>query len=137
MSRIGGVGINLAVQDAVAAANILAEPLRAGAVTLDHLARVQARSQWPTRVTQALQRAIQNRVIRPGLAGTAQPKPPLIVRLLDWFPALRGSPARFIGIGVRPEHIHTKEEAGAGGGGSAPPTKQGEKPPAISLEQGT
>jgi len=113
MSPIGGVGINLAVQDAVAAANILAEPLRAGAVTLDQLARVQARRQWPTRVTQAFQRAIiQNRVIGPVLAG-AQPKPPLAVKLLDWFPALRGIPARFIGIGVRPEHIHTKEEAGA------------------------
>jgi 2-polyprenyl-6-methoxyphenol hydroxylase-like FAD-dependent oxidoreductase len=113
MSPIGGVGINLAVQDAVAAANILAEPLRAGAVTLDHLARVQRRRQWPTRVTQAFQRTIQNRVIRPVLAGMAQPKPPLILKLLDWFPALRGIPARFIGIGVRPEHIHTKEEAGA------------------------
>jgi len=113
MSPIGGVGINLAVQDAVAAANILAEPLRASAVTLDHLAQVQARRQWPTRVTQAIQRAIQNRVIRPVLAGTAQPKPPLALKLLDWFPALRGIPARFIGIGVRPEHIHTKEEAGA------------------------
>jgi len=113
MSPIGGVGINLAVQDAVAAANILAEPLRAGAVTLDHLARVQARRQWPTRVTQAIQRAIQNRVIRPVLAGTAQPKPPLVLKLLDWFPALRGIPARFIGIGVRPEHIHTKEVVGA------------------------
>ena len=110
MSPIGGVGINLAVQDAVAAANILAEPLRAGAVTLDQLARVQARRQWPTRVTQAFQRAIQNRVIGPVLAG-AQPKPPLAVKLLDWFPALRGIPARFIGIGVRPEHIRTKEAA--------------------------
>ena len=111
MSPIGGVGINLAVQDAVAAANILAEPLRAGAVTLDQLARVQARRQWPTRVTQALQRAIQNRVIRPVLAGTAQPKPPLAVKLLDWLPALRGIPARVMGIGVRPEHIRTKEAA--------------------------
>src|SRR6266436_6338083 len=113
MSPIGGVGINLAVQDAVAAANILAEPLRAGTVTLDHLAKVQRRREWPTRVTQAIQRTIQNRVIRPVLAGTAQPKPPLVLKLLDRFPALRGIPARFIGIGVRPEHIHTKEAAGA------------------------
>jgi 2-polyprenyl-6-methoxyphenol hydroxylase-like FAD-dependent oxidoreductase len=113
MSPIGGVGINLAVQDAVAAANILAEPLRGGAVTLDHLARVQARRLWPTRVTQAFQRTIQNRVIRPMLAGTARPKPPLAVKLVDWFPALRGISARFIGIGVRPEHIRTKEAAGA------------------------
>ncbi len=113
MSPIGGVGINLAVQDAVAAANILAEPLRAGAVTLDHLSRVQARRQWPTRVTQAFQRTIQSRVIGPVLAGTMQPKPPLALKLLDWFPALRGIPARFIGIGVRPEHVRTKEAAGA------------------------
>ena len=109
MSPIGGVGINLAVQDAVAAANILTEPLRTGAVTLDHLARVQARHQWPTRVTQSLQRAIQNRAIGPVLAGTAQPKLPLVLKLLDWFPALRGIPAWVLGIGVRPEHIRTKE----------------------------
>jgi 2-polyprenyl-6-methoxyphenol hydroxylase-like FAD-dependent oxidoreductase len=115
MSPIGGVGINLAIQDAVAAANILAEPLRAGTVTLDHLARIQKRREWPTRVTQAFQRIIQNRVIGPVLAGAAQPKVPLPVKLMDWFPALRVFPARFIGIGVRPEHIHTKEtkEAGA------------------------
>jgi 2-polyprenyl-6-methoxyphenol hydroxylase-like FAD-dependent oxidoreductase len=113
MSPIGGVGINLAIQDAVAAANILAEPLRAGGVTIDHLARVQRRRQWPTRVTQAFQRTIQNRVIGPVLAGTTQPKVPLPVKLMDWVPALRGISARFIGIGVRPEHIHTKEAAGA------------------------
>jgi 2-polyprenyl-6-methoxyphenol hydroxylase-like FAD-dependent oxidoreductase len=112
MSPIGGVGINLAVQDAVAAANILAEPLRAGAMTLDHLAKVQRRREWPTRVTQALQRTIQNRVIRPVLAGT-QPKVPLPLKVLNWFPVLRGIPARFIGIGVQPEHIRTKETAGA------------------------
>ena len=111
MSPIGGVGINLAIQDAVAAANILADPLRAGAVTLDHLAQVQKRREWPTRVTQAFQRTIQNRVIGPVLAGNKQPKVPLAVKLLDWFPPLRGIPARFIGIGVRPEHIRTKEAA--------------------------
>ena len=113
MSPIGGVGINLAIQDAVAAANILAEPLRAGAVTVDHLARVQRRRQWPTWVTQAFQRTIQTRVIGPLLAGTAQPKLPFAVKLLNRFPALRAIPARLIGIGVRPEHIRTKEAAGA------------------------
>src|SRR5260370_23141111 len=82
MSPIGGVGINLAVQDPVAAANILAEPLRAGAVTLDHLSRVQARRQWPTRVTQAFPRTIHSRAIGPVLAGTMQPKPPLALKLL-------------------------------------------------------
>jgi 2-polyprenyl-6-methoxyphenol hydroxylase-like FAD-dependent oxidoreductase len=109
MSPVGGVGINLAIQDAVAASNILAEPLRAGTVTLDHLARVQARRQWPTRATQALQRAIQNRVIGSVLASSAQPKPPLAIKLLEWFPTLRGVPARALGIGVRPEHVQTKE----------------------------
>jgi 2-polyprenyl-6-methoxyphenol hydroxylase-like FAD-dependent oxidoreductase len=108
MSPIGGVGINLAVQDAVAAANILAEPLRAGRATESHLLSIQARRMWPTRVTQALQRLIQNRVITRVLAG-ATPKPPVALKLLEWFPALRGIPARVIGIGVRPEHIHTKE----------------------------
>lgn len=111
MSPIGGVGINLAIQDAVAAANVLAEPLCTGRVTESHLLRIQARRQWPTRVTQAIQRTIQNRVIRQVLAGATQPKPPFVLRLLDWFPALRWIPARVIGIGVRPEHIRTKEMA--------------------------
>ena len=109
MSPIGGVGINLAVQDAVAAANILAEPLRGGTVTVDDLARVQARREWPARVTQSIQLAIQNRVIRNVLAATAPSKPPFILKLLDWLPALRGIPARLVGIGARPEHVHTAE----------------------------
>jgi 2-polyprenyl-6-methoxyphenol hydroxylase-like FAD-dependent oxidoreductase len=109
MSPIGAVGINLAVQDAVAAANILAEPLRTGSLRLDHLARVQARREWPTRVTQRIQLIIQNRVIRRVLAGTERPKPPFAVKLLDWFPPLSGFPAWLIGIGVRPEHIRTGE----------------------------
>jgi 2-polyprenyl-6-methoxyphenol hydroxylase-like FAD-dependent oxidoreductase len=111
MSPIGGVGINLAIQDAVAAANVLAEPLRAGRVTESHLLRIQVRRVWPTRVTQAIQRTIQNRVITRVLTGTTQPKPPFALRLLDWFPALRWIPARVIGVGVRPEHVHTKEVA--------------------------
>ena len=109
MSPIGGVGINLAVQDAVAAANILAEPLRGGTVTVDDLARVQARREWPTRVTQSIQLAIQNRVIRNVLAATAPSKPPFILKLLDWLPAFRGIPARLVGIGARPEHVRTAE----------------------------
>ncbi len=111
MSPIGGVGINLAIQDAVAAANVLAEPLRTGSVTEGHLVRIQVRRQWPTRVIQAIQRTIQNRVITRVLAGTTQPTPPIALRLLDRFPALRAIPARVIGIGVRREHIHTKEVA--------------------------
>jgi 2-polyprenyl-6-methoxyphenol hydroxylase-like FAD-dependent oxidoreductase len=111
MSPIGGVGINLAIQDAVAAANVLAEPLRHGDATEDHLRRIQDRRMWPTRATQAAQRAIQNQVVSRVLAG-ATPKPPAAMKLLNWFPALRAIPARLIGIGVRPEHIHTPE-AGA------------------------
>ncbi len=109
MSPVGGVGINLAVQDAVAAANILAEPLRGGNVTVDHLARVQSRREWPTRVTQKIQLVIQDNVISPVLSSTERPKPPFAARLLDWFPVLQRIPARVIGIGVRPEHIHTPD----------------------------
>jgi 2-polyprenyl-6-methoxyphenol hydroxylase-like FAD-dependent oxidoreductase len=111
MSPIGGVGINLAVQDAVAAANILAEPLRDGTLTADHLAGVQARREWPTRVTQSVQLFIQNHVVSSVFAGAAPPKPPFILKLLDWLPALRGIPARLIGIGARPEHVRTAEAA--------------------------
>ena len=109
MSPIGGVGINLAVQDATAAANILAEPLRKSTVTVEHLRRVQARREWPTRVIQRIQIAAQDRIIGPVLAGASRPKPPAAVKLLNWFPTLRRIPARLIGIGVRPEHIHTPE----------------------------
>jgi 2-polyprenyl-6-methoxyphenol hydroxylase-like FAD-dependent oxidoreductase len=109
MSPIGGVGINLAIQDAVAAANILAAPLRRGTVTEDDLARVQRRRQWPTWVTQRIQLAIQNRAISRVLAGSGRPKPPLPLKLLDRFPVLQGIPARIVGIGVRPEHIRTDE----------------------------
>ena len=111
MSPIGGGGINLAVQDAVAAANILAEPLRGGTLTDDHLARVQGRREWPTSVTQSIQLAIQNRVVRRVLASTAPSKPPFILKLLDWLPALRGIPARLVGIGARPEHVRIGEAA--------------------------
>ncbi len=107
MSPIGGVGINLAVQDAVAAANLLAEPLREGRLTTDHLRRVQRRRELPTRITQWLQVAIQRRVITRVLAGTGRLEPPLPLRLLARFPCLRRLPARLIGIGIRPEHVKT------------------------------
>jgi 2-polyprenyl-6-methoxyphenol hydroxylase-like FAD-dependent oxidoreductase len=111
MSPIGGVGINLAVQDAVAAANILAEPLRAGAVDDSVLARVQARREFPTRVTQRIQLVMQNNVIRNVLAEQGPLKPPLFVKLLRRYPMLRRIPARLLGLGVRPEHILTPERA--------------------------
>jgi 2-polyprenyl-6-methoxyphenol hydroxylase-like FAD-dependent oxidoreductase len=111
MSPIGGVGINLAVQDAVAAANILAEPLRADAVDDRVLEKVQARREFPTRVTQRIQVFLQDRVIRNVLAERDALKPPLFVKLLRRFPILRRIPARLIGLGVRPEHIRTPERA--------------------------
>ncbi len=93
MSPIGGVGINLAVQDAVAAANILAEPLRSGPVGDDVLAKVQERREFPTRVTQRIQIFMQERVIRNVLAGEGELKPPLFIKLLRRFPILRRLPA--------------------------------------------
>jgi 2-polyprenyl-6-methoxyphenol hydroxylase-like FAD-dependent oxidoreductase len=105
MSPIGGVGVNLAIQDAVAAANRLAAPLREKRVTNADLAAVQERRTFPTKATQALQVAIQNRVITPILAGGGPVKPPFLLRLLRWFPPLRRIPARLVGMGFRPEHI--------------------------------
>jgi 2-polyprenyl-6-methoxyphenol hydroxylase-like FAD-dependent oxidoreductase len=105
MSPIGGVGINLAVQDAVATANLLAAPLREGRLTTEDLRRVQQRREWPTRLTQRVQLFIQNRVIRRVLSSTEALTPPLAVKLLARFPFLRRIPARLIGIGVRPEHV--------------------------------
>ena len=108
MSPIGGVGINLAVQDAVAAANILWEPLSRGRVSEHDLARVQRRREFPTRVTQAIQVFLQNRVISRALAAKGSLQVPLAIRLLARFPLLRRIPARLLGLGVRPEHALTK-----------------------------
>jgi 2-polyprenyl-6-methoxyphenol hydroxylase-like FAD-dependent oxidoreductase len=108
MSPAGGVGINLAIQDAVATANLLARPLRYNTLTLQHLQSVQQRRQWPTRATQWMQVQLQNRVIRPYLqqSPVSQPtRPALIVRLFRAMPFLARIPARIIGIGFRPEHI--------------------------------
>ncbi len=105
MSPIGGVGVNLAIQDAVAAANILARPLKAGTPGLADLMAVQRRRMPPTRITQALQLQLQNIVIRPALARAVPPRPPAAIRLLQRFPVLQRIPARVIGLGVRPEHV--------------------------------
>ena len=111
MSPIGGVGINLAIQDAVATANILATPLREGKVTEEDLRKVQKRRLLPTELTQALQIFIQNRVISNVLTMTAQPKAPFLAKMLNRFPWLRRFPARLIGMGFRPEHVQTQEAA--------------------------
>jgi 2-polyprenyl-6-methoxyphenol hydroxylase-like FAD-dependent oxidoreductase len=105
MSPIGGVGINLAIQDAVAAANILAEPLRRGPVSEGDLRRVQRRREFPTRATQRLQVFVQDRVISRVLARRGQIRAPLLLRLVSRWRFLRRLPARIIGIGFRPEHV--------------------------------
>ncbi|MEZ0280231.1 FAD-dependent oxidoreductase [Methyloceanibacter sp.] len=109
MSPIGGVGINLAIQDAVAAANILAEPLREGTVTEEVLAKVQKRREWPTKITQRLQLLVQKRIISNVLASTAQPRVPFVFSLFKRFPWLRRIPGRLIGMGFRPERVYTPE----------------------------
>jgi len=105
MSPIGGVGINLAIQDAVAAANILAPALLRGAVEEDDLNAVQQRREFPTQATQRLQVILQNRVIGRVLETTEKISLPLPLRLLNSIPALRRVPARLIGLGIRPEHV--------------------------------
>jgi 2-polyprenyl-6-methoxyphenol hydroxylase-like FAD-dependent oxidoreductase len=109
MSPIGGVGINLAIQDAVAAANILARPLRERRVTDDDLAAVEQRRTFPTRATQRVQVAIQNSVISSVLSGKTM-RVPFVVRLLQWIPLLRVIPAYVVGVGIRPEHVETPEQ---------------------------
>jgi 2-polyprenyl-6-methoxyphenol hydroxylase-like FAD-dependent oxidoreductase len=103
MSPAGGVGINLAIQDAVATANLLAEKLRRGPVALEELRKVQRRREWPTRLIQRMQVFIHRRIT--GRSSPRQSNLPLVVRLLRDFPVLRQVPARFIGMGPRPEHV--------------------------------
>ena len=105
MSPIGGVGINLAVQDAVAAARLLAAPLREHEVDLAALQRVQRRREWPMKVVQGMQLAMQDRMIRPILAASGPVRMPAFMRLLGRVALLRRIPAWFIGVGVRPEHV--------------------------------
>jgi 2-polyprenyl-6-methoxyphenol hydroxylase-like FAD-dependent oxidoreductase len=105
MSPIGGVGINLAIQDAVAVANILARPLREGQLADIDLARVQSRRLWPTRIVQSMQVQIQKRVISDVLGSTSQPDPPLALRLIARYPVLARIPARLLGLGFRRERV--------------------------------
>jgi 2-polyprenyl-6-methoxyphenol hydroxylase-like FAD-dependent oxidoreductase len=108
MSPIGGVGINLAIQDAVATANLLAAKLRAGTLEDRDLARVQRRRLLPVQLIQRFQVAVQNRVLRPAVSGTVtELKVPWVIRLLDHSAWLRRWPAQLLGLGVRPEHVHS------------------------------
>jgi 2-polyprenyl-6-methoxyphenol hydroxylase-like FAD-dependent oxidoreductase len=103
MSPVGGIGINLAIQDAVAAANRLALPLRKGRLEASDLEAVQERRLWPARITQRVQIMIQNRLIAEALTDRGIEAPPLPLRLLAGLPLLKRLPGRFIGLGIRPE----------------------------------
>jgi 2-polyprenyl-6-methoxyphenol hydroxylase-like FAD-dependent oxidoreductase len=109
MSPVGGVGINLAIQDAVATANLLWKPLKDDTLTEADLARVQKRREFPMRVTQRIQVAAQNNILQPVLNSTKPLEPPLVLRLIDRTPLLQRIPAWLVGIGVRPEHVHSPE----------------------------
>jgi 2-polyprenyl-6-methoxyphenol hydroxylase-like FAD-dependent oxidoreductase len=108
MSPAGGVGINLALQDAVATANLLAAKLKTRPVSVDELEEVQRRREWPTKVIQTMQVFIHRHVVT-GRSSGSDDKPPLLPRLFIWLPFLRGIPARLIGLGPRPEHVRSPE----------------------------
>jgi 2-polyprenyl-6-methoxyphenol hydroxylase-like FAD-dependent oxidoreductase len=114
MSPVGGVGINLAIQDAVAAANILWKPLKDGTLTTFDLAKVQHRRTFPTRVTQRLQVLAQNRIVQPVLNANQPLRAPWVVGLFDKLPILQRIPARIVGVGVRPEHVKSPAAPRAG-----------------------
>jgi 2-polyprenyl-6-methoxyphenol hydroxylase-like FAD-dependent oxidoreductase len=109
MSPVGGVGINLAIQDAVAAANILAVPLREGPVPVELLRKVQRRRGWPTRMMQVVQIFVQTRIVSNVLAMQRQPRAPFVVKLFNRYSWLRRLSARLIGMGFRPEHVRNPE----------------------------
>ena len=112
MSPVAGIGINLAIQDAVAAANILAEPLRKGKVSTADLAKIQRRREFPTRITQRLQEVIRKQVGRDvGKSGTS--RPPWPVRLLERTTLPCRLRTRFVGVGIRPEHVKTPDISAA------------------------
>ena len=106
MSPIGGVGINLAVQDAVATANILWKPLSNGNCTNNDLAKVQDRRSFPTKMTQDIQVFLQNNFVKPTLSSTVIKTSP-VMRLVNAIPCLQQIPAYVVGIGFRPEHIES------------------------------
>jgi len=113
MSPVGGVGVNLAVQDAVATANLLAASLAKGCPSEHELDAVRRRREFPVRMTQAMQTVVQNRIISVALKpGDHAFKAPLFVRVINAVPWLQGITARLIAIGVRPEHVHSPAAQG-------------------------
>jgi 2-polyprenyl-6-methoxyphenol hydroxylase-like FAD-dependent oxidoreductase len=108
MSPVGGVGVNLAVQDAVATANLLAAKLVSGCPSEPELDAVRRRRAFPVRMTQAMQVVAQNNIISAALSSGNQPfKVPLVARIVNAVPWLQGITARFVALGVRPEHVHS------------------------------
>jgi len=107
MSPVGGVGVNLAVQDAVATANLLARKLVNGCPSEEELGAVQARREFPMRMTQRMQVIVQNNIISVALKGDRKMTPPLLMRMVSAMPWLQGLAARFMAVGVRPEHVHS------------------------------
>ncbi|MCK1617506.1 FAD-dependent oxidoreductase [Bradyrhizobium sp. 159] len=109
MSPVGGVGVNLAVQDAVATANLLADKLQHGCPSENELDAVRRRREFPVKMTQRMQVVVHNNIISGALLGSDRPlKVPLIVRLITALPWLQGIPARLLALGVRPEHVQSK-----------------------------
>jgi 2-polyprenyl-6-methoxyphenol hydroxylase-like FAD-dependent oxidoreductase len=109
MSPVGGVGVNLAVQDAVATANLLADKMQHGCPSEDELDAVRRRREFPVKMTQRMQMIVQNNIISGALQGGDRSlKVPLIVRLITALPWLQGIPARLLALGVRPEHVQSK-----------------------------
>jgi 2-polyprenyl-6-methoxyphenol hydroxylase-like FAD-dependent oxidoreductase len=114
MSPVGGVGINLAIQDAVASANLLADRrLAPGPLSQDDLDAVRRRRMWPTKATQALQTAIQRNVLMPTLEGKKIPQVPLPLAVVSQLPALQRLLARLLGMGLRPERVATRSASAA------------------------
>jgi 2-polyprenyl-6-methoxyphenol hydroxylase-like FAD-dependent oxidoreductase len=112
MSPIGGVGVNLAVQDAVAAANLLAARLVRGCPSEDELDAVRRRREFPVKLTQRMQVVVQNNIVNAALKPGNQPlKAPLVMRVVTAIPWLQGVTARFVGLGVRPEHVQSPVRA--------------------------
>ena len=110
MSPVGGVGINLAIQDAVATANLLAAKLKAETLQDGDLDSVRRRRLFPVKVIQGLQVAVHNRVLKPAVSGARRSlKVPWPLKLLDSHAWLRRWPAQFLGLGVRPEHVHSPD----------------------------
>jgi 2-polyprenyl-6-methoxyphenol hydroxylase-like FAD-dependent oxidoreductase len=115
MSPVGGVGINLAIQDAVAAANLLSHAIREGRDLDEVIGRVQQQREFPTRWTQRFQLQIHRRVLERALDSSTPVRMPWYLRLLLAIPAVRRIPARIVGVGIRPEHVETRDALATSG----------------------